>query len=300
MVGGRSFAAAVRARNRRFGLTGALLSHGALAVAFASCLPLSQAAAWGDKTHPVVNRLAIETLPRQAREYFEPRADALARRANEPDTVMRGREGDAEKIRHYIDLDDYMPAPFSGFPRRYHEAVRRYGKERVERNGVLPWVISRFSRQLREAIANGNAQRAVREAAYLGHYVADAYMPLHLTKNHDGQLTGAGGLHKRYEDGLVDARIETNAAEARRLLGRAQPLAEPADTMFAVLVENYALVALILEADRAARERGIAGSPEYYEELGARLEEVTHRQLAAAATMLGSLWLTAWQEATGE
>jgi hypothetical protein len=255
------------------------------------------AGAWGDRTHAAVNRLAVETLPTAAAAFYRPHLEELARRSVEPDSVMRAREGEAEKIRHFIDLDAYMPAPFTGFPRRYDEAVRRYGRRRVERRGVLPWVIVRFTNQLQDAIRDRDVPRAVREAAYLGHYVADAYQPLHLTENYDGQLSGARGVHKRFEDGLVDEHVERYESDVRR---RLRPAAVPADireAVFSAMIRSYVEVGPLLEADAAARAVARPPAPAYYAMLDERTAPMVEHQLAAAVSMLGSLWLAAWQEA---
>ena len=251
---------------------------------------------WGDATHPVINRLALETVPPDAAAYYRPHLEALARRSLEPDSVMRARDGRAEAIRHFIDLDAHMPPPFTNFPRYYGQAVRRFGRRAVQRNGVLPWVILRFQRQLREAIARGDEAGAIREAAYLGHYVADAYQPLHLTENHDGQHSGAIGLHKRFEDRLVDARIETYGQAARKLLRPAASIDDPRKTIFEAMLATYPAVERIIAADRQAHQKHGRESPAYYEQMDAELAPLAQRQLAAAASVLGSFWLTAWRQ----
>ena len=254
------------------------------------------ASAWGDRTHPVVNRLALETLRGAPGDYFAAMGDALFRRSLEPDTVMRQREGQAEKIRHFIDLDAHMPPPFVGFPIYYRDAARRFGRRDLERYGVLPWVILRFRRQLQVAIAAGDVKRATREAAYLGHYVADAYQPLHLTRNYDGQLTGARGVHRRFENDFVDARIDRVAAEVRSNLPAAKRLTDPRKMLFEALFTSYESVEVLLQADDAARATGSKGGPEYARVLERGSGAMTREQIRRAAVMLGSLWLTAWVE----
>jgi hypothetical protein len=251
--------------------------------------------AWGDKTHRFINQVAIETLRGEAAAYFRPHLNALVEKSVEPDSLLREREGVSEEIRHFIDLDAYMPVPFNGFPRDYHEAVRRFGKRRVEKNGVLPWVILRFERQLKEAITAGDTNAVVRDAAYLGHYVADAYQPLHLTENYDGQLSRAKGIHKRFEDGLVDANLSRYAGPVRAGLQAARPLADPG-MIFDVMFRSYRAVDVLLRADRQARKAARAGSGEYYALLDEALGTMVQRQLSDAATMLGSFWLTALEE----
>jgi hypothetical protein len=262
----------------------------------ANCVPV-RVNAWGDRTHPALTRLAIETLPAEAAAYFGPHADELARRSIEPDTVLRSRDGRAEEVRHFIDLDVHMLPPFRGFPRQYADAVRRFGKREVDENGVLPWVIMRFHRQLTEAIRAGDTGRAIREASYLGHYVADSFQPLHLTKNYDGQFSGAQGIHKRLEDGVVDADVEHYMAAARRVMRQARLMPDVRTALFAAIFRSYDGVDTILRAEADARQRGPVDSPAYFARLHELLDPLVRERLAEAATMMGSLWLTAWADA---
>jgi hypothetical protein len=255
--------------------------------------------AWGDRTHQFLTRTAVKALPPDAAEYYRSHVDALVQRCLEPDSVMRSREGRKEAIRHFIDLDAHMPAPFDGFPRTFDAAARRFGRREVERNGVLPWVILRFQRQLRDAIRDRDATRATREAGYLSHYVADAFQPLHLTINHDGQKTGGKGLHKRYENDVVDARIEVYGAAVRAALPAARPVQDPRDLIFDQMFRTYEVVRVIVDADRSAARRERRGSSGYTALLDQQLRTATVRQLSAAASTIGSLWLAAWQEAHG-
>jgi hypothetical protein len=264
----------------------------------AVCAP-DRVGAWGDRTHPALNRLAIETLPVEAAAYFGPHADELARRAREPDTVLRGRDGRDEEVRHFIDLDIYMAPPFRGFPREYGDAVRRFGKREVDERGVLPWVILRFRRQLVDAIRAADTGRAIREAAYLGHYVADAFQPLHLTKNYDGQFSGAEGIHKRLENGVADADIERHIAAARRTMRKARVMHDARADIFEAIFRSYEGVAPILRADAEAKKHAAVDSPGYYARMHKLLDPLVQRQLAEAASMVGSLWLTAWTDAGG-
>lgn len=257
------------------------------------------ASAWGDRTHPAVNRLAIESLPQEAAAYFRPHAEALARKSVEPDTVMRGREGRAEEVRHFMDLDAHMFPPFRDFPRYYRDAVRRFGKRELEENGLLPWVILRFQRQLEEAIRADDAPRMVREAAYLGHYVADAFQPLHLTKNHDGRSRAARGVHKRFENCVADDRIDEHVAAIRRLLRNARVVQDLRDEIFDAVFRSYPEAAVVLRADEEARRRAAVDSPAYCAMMHDALDVLVEKQLADATSLLGSLWLTAWEKGRG-
>jgi hypothetical protein len=279
-------------------LTGWIWSLSLLALLGACWVP-DTAGAWGDRTHPALNRLAIETLPAAAAAYFGPHADELARRSLDPDTVLRGRDGREEEVRHFIDLDIHMAPPFRRFPRDYHDAVRRFGKREVDEKGVLPWVILRFQRQLTDAIRAADPGGAIREAAYLGHYVADSFQPLHLTKNYDGQFSGAEGIHKRLEDGVGDGDIERLIAAARRTMHKARVMHDARADIFEAIFRSYEGVDTILRADADAKKHAAVNSPAYYARMHKRLDPLVEKQLAEAATMVGSLWLTAWTDAGG-
>src|SRR6201999_1361861 len=41
-------------------------------------------------------------------------------------------------------------------------------------------------------------------AGFMGHYIGDLSMPLHVTENHNGALTHQEGIHSFYEDKLVN------------------------------------------------------------------------------------------------
>lgn len=252
--------------------------------------------AWGNRTHPAIVRMAIATLPGAVEAEFRKHAGELERYSNEPDTYLRARDGRAEAIRHFIDLDGYMPAPFVEFPRTYDRAVKRIGKRNVEKYGVLPWVILRFARQLEDALAVKDPDW-VRQAGYLAHYVGDAYQPLHLTVDYDGQLSGSKGIHKRFEDGVVDARMEFYEAAITRELAAASPVADLREAVFSALFRTYPAHRTILAADKVAAAAGKRGSRRYDEKLEAATADLIRAQLRDAAVMLGSIWLSSWNAA---
>jgi hypothetical protein len=249
------------------------------------------AGAWGLAAHRWVAERAAEVVGERCAPLVEGHAAELGTRAVEPDTVLKPALGRVEKIRHYLDLDDYGAPPFRKLPRDYEAAVARFGRKTVEERGTLPWHGAMLARRLREEIARGSWKQARVTAGHLAHYAADATMPLHATRNHDGQLTGQRGLHKRVEHKLVDDRFARYRERARYARPRA-PIA-PADAtaaLFAALEEAYVSVAPVLAADRAARAGTRAGSSLYYRRLDVELGERLSRHLGAAATLTAALW----------
>jgi hypothetical protein len=269
------------------------------AVVAALLVPPERALAWGDRTHPAIVRLAVETLPDDVAAVFRAQQRKLERYSNEPDSVLRKRHGRQEAIRHFIDLDGYMPAPFDGFPRTYEAAVARIGVRKVEKYGVLPWVVLRMRGELRAALAAGDPGW-VRIAGHLAHYVGDAYQPLHLTVDFDGQKSGAKGIHRRFENDVVDAAIAVHEKAIRADLAEAKPLADLRGDLFAALFRSYDGYRTILAGDAAARRAGRPGSRRYETALAAATDDLVRTQLRDAAVMLGSVWLTSYRQGAGD
>ena len=56
----------------------------------------------------------------------------------------------AEKRNNHVYLDKYGRFPFDALPRSYKAAVAKFGKSKLEANGVLPWEIGVYSQKLTE------------------------------------------------------------------------------------------------------------------------------------------------------
>lgn len=250
-----------------------------------------KAGAWGLAAHRWVAMRAVEIAEPACRALVHGHGAELAAHAVEPDTVLRASLGHEEEGHHFLDFDHYGAPPFRALPRAYSDAVRRFGRAAVEREGILPWHGGSLARQLAREIHRGEWSEARVTAGYLAHYAADATMPLHATENHDGQLTRQRGLHQRIETVLVDehlGRYVERALGTRRWMPIAPEQSEAA--LFAALEDSYAAVAPVLSADRAARRHTRLGSPLYYRRLDADLRAVLGDRLGAAAALTAALW----------
>jgi hypothetical protein len=255
------------------------------------------AGAWGLATHRAVVETSIETLAEPLGGYFRAHREELSDWTVEPDTVLKERYGRSETVKHFIDLDLYGSPPFEGLPRSFRAALRRYGREVVEKRGTVPWTIEQKRARLARELRAGKWRAALRTAAYAGHYVADATMPLHAVSDYDGQKSGHPGIHKAVERDLVDARL---AAYRRAMLAAVKPASAAGygiDRVFDVLGESFAAAPQLLAADREARAAGSRGSPEYVERLDRTCGKLIVSRLGRAVGLLGALWLSAWEEA---
>ena len=59
-------------------------------------------------------------------------------------------------------------------------------------------------RRLTAAFREKNTGAILKLSAEIGHYIADAHVPLHATSNHNGQLTQQEGIHAFWEAQLPE------------------------------------------------------------------------------------------------
>ena len=132
-------------------------------------------------------------------------------------------------------------------PRTLEEARARLGGD-YYRRGVLPWIIQDRWRDLVEAFRAGDPAKVALATAVLGHYIADAHVPLHTTQNFDGQFTGQRGVHSRWESGLVERYIVADDLPVLQAQPDAAFLQRPWDWLRA----SHKLVPQLLADDREA------------------------------------------------
>lgn len=253
------------------------------------------ASAWGLDGHRFVMDRAIALLPPEIREFFGKYRDQIVEHSIDPD-LWRIAGWDQEPPRHFVDMDAYGPYPFKELPHDFDAAVARYGREFVERNGLLPWRTEEMYRKLVDAFT----QKApfAREnikffASAVGHYVADAHVPFHASLNHDGQLTGQSGLHSRFEAELLERyRDQLKIAPAP-----VATIANAREFSFATLTESFPLVQPILDADKAAAEGREVYDDAYFTLFFGKVQPIVEKRLADSITAVASIITSAWIEA---
>ena len=168
-------------------------------ILFVLLFPLS-VHGWGFFAHERINRLAVFLLPPEMMVLYKPQLEYITAHATDADKrrYILAEEGP----RHYIDIDHYGTPPFDSLPRYWWAAVQKYSNDTLISYGVLPWHISIMMVRLTKAFEDRNIPQVLKLSADLGHYVADAHVPLHACSNHNGQLTGQQGIH-----GLWESRI---------------------------------------------------------------------------------------------
>lgn len=272
------------------------------------CMWPGGALGWGFFGHERINRLAVFSLPPQMLVFFKPHIAYIVQHATTPDK-RRYLVAD-EGPRHYIDIDRYGDPPFPALPRGWREAVARYGADTLAKHGILPWHLERMQYRLTEAFRQGNGLQALRTAAELGHYIGDAYVPLHASSNHNGQKTDQHGIHGLWESRIpelfADARFDywtgkaAFVADCRAFFWKA--VLESAEASWQVLAIERQLArdypadrryAWELRNGKLTRQYSTGYASAYQERLG----DMVERRMRGAIAAVAACWYTAWADA---
>jgi hypothetical protein len=247
---------------------------------------------WGDKAHRKINSSCVGFFPKEI-QRLKAWAPILADHASDAD--FRKKSDKNEFVKHFIDIDIYDDfIQTHRITEGFAASCAKYGKEKVIKNGTLPWVTDSTYKALVQYFKTGNWNKAVLTAADLGHYVGDGFMPLHITANYDGQLTAQTGIHRRYEEKMIDRYIGQVQIKVSGIhkVKQVQPF------IFSYLYANYTYVGILLKADSQAFEQaGKQYSAGYYETLWKKTNLFTEKLLEQSSKTLAELIYTAWIEA---
>jgi hypothetical protein len=261
---------------------------------------------WGFFAHMRINHLAVFTLPSGINRFYKANIKYLSDHAVDPD--KRRYADTAEAPRHYLDVELYE-AHIDSIPRKWDDAVQKYGIDQLTKNGILPWQIQKSYYKLVNAFKARDSLKILIYSAYLGHYIADAHVPLHTTQNHNGQLTDQVGIHAFWESRLP----ELFSQDYNYLVGQARYIENPLTEIWKVITHTHSLVdsVLTLEADLNKTFPGYRKysfsernnqvlkqySTEYARAYHTSMNNMVERQMKLAILTIGSFWYSAWVDA---
>jgi hypothetical protein len=262
-----------------------------LAITASLALLPADVCAWGGNGQKVVVNQAIDTLPGDLRTYFENNRSFFVQHVTDP--LDAEAKTPAEKHNHYIRLDKYGRFPFDALPRGYKAAVNKFGKSKIDSNGLLPWEIGVYSQKLTEAMKLGHWDEARLDAANLAFYVAEAHDPFNTTENFDGHLSNQTGINERFGTTLIDRFSSFFPMRPND----GSFINDPTDHAFEACLRAHSWLEVIQVADRNARLESKSYNDEYFDRFYNQSAGTLIRQLSDAATDVGSYWLTAWTNA---
>lgn len=282
-----------------------LVASAILLCLFAAGIP--HANTWGFFAHKQLNRIACFTLPDELVGFYKTNIEFVTEHAVDPD--KRRYAVNDEAARHFIDLDRYGLSPLDSMPKKWEDAVKKYSEDTLKAHGIVPWHIDVMVKRLTAAFRVQDYDRILRLSADLGHYIGDAHVPLHTTKNYNGQLTNQKGIHGFWESRLPELFNE----DYDFFVGKARYIEDPLAEAWKAVAESFAAKdsVLLFEAalnnqypqDRkyAFENRGAAMmrvySKDYSEDYHKQLDGMVERRMRKAIITIGSMWFTAWVNA---
>lgn len=179
--------------------------------------------------------------------------------------------------------------------------------DRLSEHGILPWHLQHMLKRLTDAFIEKDSKKIKRHAADIGHYIADAHVPLHTTENYNGQLTGQDGIHAFWESRLPELFAE---GEYDFWLGQAEFIEDPEDYFWNMVLKSHELVDSVLLIEKELRKnfpidrqmcnelRGekliMTQCEEFSRAYHERLSGMVEDRMKSAIHAVGSAWYSAW------
>jgi len=247
---------------------------------------------WGNVGHRIINKQTILSVT-PAMSFWGNWSDSLAAHGSDADN--RKSIDPTEGPKHYIDIDNYPDFNSNGYiTQNYDSLVLLYGYTFVIDQGILPWAILKTFDSLQTAFQNNQFNKAMLLAADLGHYIGDMHMPLHITRNYNGQYTGQTGVHSRFESTMIN-NYNTQIIYSGDSLVYVDNISE---FVFNTLYNNYNYVDSVLRCDSLAKAfAGNTTSSLYYLKMWELSKGFTIELFKSASHKLTSLIYTAWVNA---
>lgn len=262
---------------------------------------------WGFFAHKRINRVAVFTLPKAMAGFYKVNIDFITEHAVDPD--KRRYVDSLEGPRHFFDVDHYGRRPFMKIPVRWKLAVKKYSEDTLKKYGTVPWEIQYQYYRLVDDFKEHDTTDILKTSANLGHYIADAHVPLHLTQNYNGQLTHQYGIHALWESRVP----ELFSDRYNYYVGRARYIENPLNEAFKICRSSYNCVDSVLRFDRMiaksfpgdtkyemvkhGNRNGQDYSEAYTKAYHTALKGMVQRRMRSAILEIGSFWYSAWVDA---
>ena len=263
---------------------------------------------WGFFAHQKINYYAVFLLPPEMMVLYKPNIGFLSEHAVDPDKRRYAIKD--EGPRHFIDIDKYGNYPYSELPRKWNDAVTKFGEDSLKQHGIVPWHVQVMLQRLTNAFKEKNFSHIMKNSAEIGHYIADAHVPLHASSNHNGQFTNQKGIH-----GFWESRVPELLAEKQWdfFIGKAQYIKNPGDFIWARVLESANAADSVLRFERALTKQFAPDQKYSFEERNGivirqyseaftiaynkKLDGMIERRMRQSISSIASFWFTAWVNA---
>ncbi len=269
-------------------------------------IPSAHISAWGFYAHKKINRMAIYGVPPPLSAFYKRNMEYITEHAVDPDKLKF--VDSTEPFHHYIDVDHYGMSKFNMLPKYWKDAVKKYTQDSLNKYGTLPWEIIYWEYKLTEAFKNKDVPAILKASAFIGHYIADAHVPLHTVANFNGQETNQQGVHALWEAAIPEAFGDTYA----HINGGAVYLKDPPATVWNIIEHSYVEAPVVLADEKMVSDhftnsekylshhdgdKKIKYTPAYIAAYNKALNGMVEKQLHSSALDVASFWYTAWVNA---
>jgi hypothetical protein len=150
----------------------------------------------------------------------------------------------------------------------------------------------------------------MKNSAEIGHYIADAHVPLHANSNHNGQFTNQKGIH-----GFWESRVPELLAEKEWdfFIGKAAYIKDPGDFIWKRVLESARASDSVLTIEKQLTNQFPADKKYAFEDrngviirqyssafsiaFNTKMNGMIERRMRQAIYAIASFWYTAWVNA---
>lgn len=272
------------------------------------CLFITTLSSWGFLVHKTVHQLAIYQLPSEMTPFFYANIEKLVYDAARPD--IRRNTDSTEASKHFIDIEGFGKNAAYKMPISWKKAVLKYSIDSLVKYGYVPYQVQFTKQLLTAAFKSKNKDSIIFYASDLGHYIADAHVPLHTTINYDGQLTNQKGLHSLWESMIPELEISIYNLYTKH---KAKYLNKPGESIWKAIRKANTLLPEMLakekevtmqftdaEKFRIQVRRGKetkSYTTAFAKAYAASLKNSINLQLLSSSEMIADFWYTSWVDA---
>ncbi len=263
---------------------------------------------WGFYAHQKINYYAVFLLPPEMMVLYKPNIIFLSEHAVDPD--KRRYAVPEEGPRHYIDIDHYGKYPYDSLPRKWNDAVAKFGEDSLNKFGIVPWHIQTMLARLTAAFKEKKFSKIMKTSAEIGHYIGDAHVPLHANSNHNGQYTNQRGIHGFWESRVPELLAEK---EFDFFIGKAEYIKNAGDFIWKRILESAKGSDSVLNFERDLSKQFSDDKKYSFEErngktvrqysaaftiaFNKKLDGMIERRMRQSIFCIASFWYTAWVNA---
>lgn len=261
---------------------------------------------WGFHAHKLINEFAIYTLPMDLIPFYKNNLHYIREMAVNAD--KRVYIDTAESKRHYLDLDK-VELPQDSLIIPWYKLEKKQNLMRKWSFGIIPWQIDITYRKLVKAFYNHDSEKIIKHSADIGHYLADAHVPLHSSSNYNGQFTNQMGIHALWETRIPEKYIPTY----NLFVGKAAYIPDVLAFAWKTINKSHNLLDSVFKMEMQTRQdipaiqhktyivRGNQTlhnySETYVDHYHNLLDGMVENRLRMSIQAIGSIWLSAWIDA---